>query len=240
MEKGILVQSASVFKKNPAIILPGIGAFVWMTIYFKLLNQKKNSLPISSETDFWIWSVVLALIALIGLSFFFSYLFSSCAKVISRKTKGGLRNWPGMFLQSILFLIIFNIVWLFAQNGALLIGRTMQLEIAAAQMIFIFLYALIIISFALFFIYAQSAYALGHTWRKAITTSFKITRINYPLTLTISIVYFLLTGILESLTGNIYYYGISITEMILFIAVYPFFAILLTIITYKYYDIRTS
>jgi hypothetical protein len=237
MEKGILEMSLSAIKKNPMIILPGIGAFAWMTVYFKLLNQKKSSLPISSESEFWIWSAVLSLAVLIGLSFFFSYLFSSCAKTFSKKTKSGLRNWPGIFLHSIVFLAIFNIVWLFAQNGALLIGRTMQLEIAAAQMIFIFLYALAMICFAIFFIYAPSAYALGSTWKESIMKSFKITRARYPMTLAISIVYFLVTGILESLTGTVYFYEVSITEMILFIIVYPFVAVLLTAIAYKHNDI---
>ncbi len=221
--------------RHPLLVVPSVAAFCWMIVFSSFFQRVKDTLPISSESGFWIWSGVTTLIALAGLTFFFTLLFVLCKRTVENQKNqrffsSTLTIWPHLFTLSLVFLFVFNLVRLFAQYGATFFGEIFLLSLPVALGVFTVLYYLAMIGFALFFSYAPSIVVVENaSWILAIGRSFNLVRQNYLPTLTISVGYFILTGILERVAGQVLF-GFSLSEVLHTLFVYPLLALLLTMI----------
>ncbi len=230
------LKISQILVHQPVIILSSLGALCWMLLFSFFSQQQKHLLPISNELEFWLWSAILSLIALIGLSFFFSFLLVFCRNSLQPPKKmtlsKALHFWPSIYLLSLFFLILYIVVSQCAIYGTLFIGQLFLLSLPVAQGVFIFLYTILVIGFAIFFVYAPTILIVEEiSWIQALKRSWKVVKHNYPLTLSLSIAYFLITAIVERTTSSIFFLGVSLNDILLFLIIYPFLALLLTAIT---------
>ncbi len=230
-----LSRIKSSFPKAFVLVLPLMGAFLWMIIFSYLSQRLKVILPMETEFNFWIWSIVTTIIALAGLSFFFALLFLLSFICVEKKSlifsSKIFSFWFGSFLLSLIFIIVFNFVRLFAHYGANLLGELFGLNLGAAQGVFTTLYYLAMVGFAIFFSYAPSILIVQKvSCFKAVKRSFLLVKKIYLPTLVISVVYFIVANIME-LREDRMLFSISVDELLNLTIIYPLLALILTTIT---------
>ena len=229
---GLFKKSSEVYLKNPYIIAPSI--FLWFFIIaFSTLSVKlnyilKNTFLLSA------WLVVFSILILLIISFFFSGLISMCFLSIKGKSnwadffKYSKKFWFKNFIVIIIILISINIARFISHNTAIIIGKSLALDVRIATGLFFILYFGSIIGFVIFFSFS-SVYLVAYNFGilKSIKKSFSLVKKNYIETLIILTLYFVVSQILERYISRI---GVEIINALVLV---PYFAVLLVRFVYE-------
>lgn len=224
-------KSFEIYLKNPYIIIPSI--FLWLFIIaFSALSVKLNYI-LQNTFLLSTWLVVFSILILLIISFFFSGLIGMCFLSVERKSnfrdflKYSRKFWLKNFIVIIIILMGINIVRFISHNIAIIIGKSLELDVRIATGLFFILYLGGIIGFLIFFSFS-SVYLVSYNFSilKSIKKSFNLVKKNYIETLIILTLYYVISQILERYAARI---GVEIINALFIV---PYFAVLLVRFVY--------
>lgn len=222
------------FYENPFLILPPFCLFLFLVLFSYISKQVNYYLHTTLTISAWL--VFFAAIFLFALSFTFSGLISISSLIAKNKPysiknfyqyakKFTLRN----FIIVIIMIIIYNITRLISHYTSLWIGAALNLELKPAQTLFISLYLILLLAFALFFTFSSFFMVIENlSIINSIKKSFSLVKRTYFQTLLITLVFFVIITLLNLLLPYKLFDFIYISELISTLLIYPYFVLVLT------------
>jgi len=224
-KENILLNSLKNLFNNPIIILPSA---ISLLIIYSLSKISSFFIETQNQYLWYSWLAFSSLLSLAVLSFSFSVQIHLAGSIINKKNKAsmfeGSKFWLKNLIVMVIIILVFNIIRVFSQILAFSIGRLLMLDIKPAQLIFFLFYFLGLAGIILFLTYSSFVLIIKKkSIIDSIKNSIKITKKNYILTLSISIVVFAILSILEKIIS------ISlITESINMLILVPYLCFLLS------------
>lgn len=220
------------FYRNPSILLPGIGMWLFITV-FSLVVKNIRYVP-SNNLETQAWLIFFGLVTVVAFAFLFAGFIGMAGRIIGdNKKRGGffdtsLKYWFRNIIIMFVIMAVSILVGRIAHYGATYIGKGLGLEIGVAQVIFVLIYfagligVLMFLTFASFFLVLEDRSVLG-----SIRRSFRFVKREYLTTLVLSIVLYIVFKLLTFVPG-------LAGEIIEYWIVLPFMALLLTRFVIEY------
>ncbi|MBU0466476.1 MAG: hypothetical protein KJ718_04065 [Nanoarchaeota archaeon] len=155
-----------------------------------------------------IWTIVVGLVSLVLVSYFFAGLIGMAKKTVKGKAKrkdftlNANKFWFKNFQIVLIMLAVGILIWGIAHYGAFFIGKAFGLNLNAALLIFILIYfaglvgILIFFTFSSFFLVVNDLNVL-----ESVQKSMKFVKKNYLGTLSLSVVFFVIYFLIDSIEG---------------------------------------
>lgn len=180
-----------------------------------------------------LWLVVYGLISLFVIGYALAGLIG-VAHAITRNEKNqlreGLRAARASGLRNsgaiVLLVAAYNLVLWISYFLAFSAGKLLSLEVSTAQILFIFLFFIGVVSFLLFFAFTNFFVVMNRqTMRGGISHSIRLVRREYLATLSMSILFLILGQLIELVTGTT---SVLFKELINTLILYPYLALVIT------------
>lgn len=203
----ILKNGLKDFYNNSIVVIPALLLLIFLFIFSELSARVNYNL--NSNFLLTIWLVFFGLVSLLIISFFLSGLIGTSLDIVKRKKLNfykifsySKKFWFKNFIIMLVILASYNIVSYIAREGASFIGRSLELAVEQAAVIFFFIYFLglaggiVFLTFSSFYLVLQDKGVL-----RSIKSSISLVRKQYIFTFVILVSFFAINSLLE-LTGK--------------------------------------
>ncbi|MEK6825859.1 MAG: hypothetical protein AABY00_03670 [Nanoarchaeota archaeon] len=232
----ITLESIWLLLKHPVFLIPSLFAMCWM-ILISLISLK---IQFSLRTDFHqiLWMIVYLLLVIVGLSACFAWIFLLARKALHSSSKNvfSFTLWRRSFVFYFLFVFSLVILWAIIQYGLLWIGPLLNIPLAFAQVLYILLFFVAFVGFLIFYTYTP-ALLVTLSFSQSLKQSITLTKKNYLLTLSLSVIYFVLISLCEKLLSSsvfeIFEYSLSLSEILIAFLITPLLALILVLIVHE-------
>ncbi len=226
----LLKESAISFCKNPIVAVPSVVLLVFLTLFSKVSVNINYSLVSSVAITSWL--ILFVLISLIGISYSFTGLISLSKSAI-RKEKispsNFLKSANKFFLKNLVIIIfvlaIYNVIRFASHYLALFIGKSLNLQTNLAVIIFFIFFTIGLLGILIFFTFSSFTLVIKNlSIKQSLFSSIKIVRQEYPATLSILLIFFVIGRILTSVLSV----SFLVIDIINAIIIIPYFSLVLT------------
>lgn len=202
----ILKNGLKDFYNNSIVVIPALLLLISLFIFSELSARVNYNL--NSNLSLTIWLIFFSLSSLLIISFFLSGLIGASLDIVKRKKLNfhkmfsySKKFWFKNFIIMLIIVVSYNIVSYIAREGASFIGRSFELAVEQAAVIFFFIYFLglaggiILLTFSSFYLVLQDKGVL-----RSIKNSISLVKKQFISTFVIMVSFFALNSLLE-LTG---------------------------------------
>ena len=225
-------ESFKDFIRNPILAIPTAILLIFFTLFSKLsvsVNYKFTQTPAITA-----WLVFFVVISLCVMSFLFSSLIGMSKESIGKKASSrsflfyGKKFWMKNFVIIVLILAVYNAIRFAAHYSAFYIGKAISLDVNAAKILFFIIFfvglagILIFLAFSSFFLIVYNL-----SIKQSINSSFSYVSKNYPLVLSLTILFFIINESLSKINYPL------IVDIINSLIIVPYISLIFTRLMYK-------
>ncbi len=235
----VFKESAKSLINNPLFFVPPVVSIVFLTL-LSMFSIKINYI-IGNSNSFLItgWYIAFSLVSLLGLSYLFSGLIAMCFSSVKGKVRardffsGANKYWLKNFIILLIIVVCYDVLNIIAIYGTYYLGKSIGLSLLLARFLFFFIFfagligGIIFLTFSNFFLIYENPGIL-----KSIRKSAGFVSNNYLSVLAIIIAFFVILQII-SYIGPFEIGGLSLTELISNIIIYPYLALVLARFLYE-------